>query len=254
MQHQKYMKTLRYRQYGLVIALSLLLCVGFAGRATATSSSANYSVNEVQFGSGGSLHDCSTNFCAKTSAGDTTVGNTSSTSYSALTGTNTTDVPLLEVTVAGGNQDLGTLDSTHTGTATMSIHVRTYLSNGYTLQITGAAPTQGSHHLRIPIGQDGSPFTSQQGVEQFGINMVANNTPGIGADPVAVPSGDHPDVIAAGYVTPNLFKYIDGDPVAASDVSNGEIDYTMSMILNVSNVTPGGHYSGTYSAVVVPTY
>lgn len=253
MQHQK-MKTLRYRQYGLVMALSLMLCAGFAGRATATSVSPNYSVNEVQFGTGGSLHDCSANYCAKTSAGDTTVGNTSSANYSALTGGNTTDQPLLEVSVTGGNQDMGVLDSTHTGTATMSIHVRTYLTNGYTLQITGAPPSQGTHRLRVPIGEDGSPFTSQPGAEQFGINMVANNTPNIGANPVSVPSGDHPDVISPGYVTPDLFKYSEGDTVASSATSDGEIDYTMSMILNVSNVTPGGHYSGTYSAVVVPAY
>lgn len=249
MQH-KDMKALRYRQYGLVMALSLMLCVGFAGRATATSVSPNYSVNEVQFGAGGSLHDCSTNFCAKTSVGDTTVGSTSSTSYSALTGTNTTDQPLLEVSVAGGNQDLGVLDSTHTGTATMSIHVRTYLTNGYTMQITGAAPSQGTHHLNVLT----SPSTSQPGMEQFGINMVANNTPAIGANPVAVPSGDHPDVIAVGYVSPDSFKYAEGETVASTTTSDGEIDYTMSMILNVSNVTPGGHYSGLYSAVVVPTY
>ena len=247
MQHQKYGRVMRY---GQVLVLALMLCVGFAGHATATSVSPNYSVNEVQFGSGGSLHDCSTNFCAKTSAGDTTAGNTSSASYSALTGVNTTDEPLLEVSVTGGNQDMGTLDSTHTGTATMSVHVRTYLTSGYTLQITGAAPSQGTHHLNALT----SPSTSQPGMEQFGINMVANNTPSIGVNPVAVPSGDHPDVVAAGYVTPDLFKYSEGDTVASSATSDGEIDYTVSMILNVSNVTPGGHYSGVYSAVVVPTY
>ena len=251
MQHQKYMKALRYRQHGLVVILSLLLCIGFGGRVAATSYSTNYSVNEVQFGSGGSLKDCSANFCAKTSAGDTTVGSSSSASYSALSGANTTDQPLLEVTVAGGNQDMGVLDSTHTGTATNSIKVRTYLSNGYTLQITGATPSQGIHHITALT----SPSTSQPGMEQFGINMVANNTPAIGADPLDVPSGNtNTAVVEDNYITPNFFMYSDGDTVANSLVSDGETDYTLSMILNVSNATPGGRYTGNFSAVVVPTY
>ena len=47
---------------------------------------------------------------------------------------------------------------------------------------------------------------------------------------------------------------VDGDVVASSDTSSSETDYTMSMIINVSNVTPGGRYNGVFSAVVVPLY
>jgi len=246
------------RQGRLVLVLSLMLCVGTVGRAaaTTTSSSSHYSVTETQFGSGSALNECSGNqYCAKVSAGDTTVGRASSMSYSALFGANTTDVPFLAVSVSGGTQDMGVLDDTHTGTAASSIKVATYLSSGYVMQIVGAAPSQGVHRLNVPMGTGGTPFTSQQGTEQFGINLVANTAPSLGADPVDQPTGAADTaVVKSNYGTNNEFAYTDGDIVAQSNTGNGEVDYTLSMIINISKVTPGGRYSGAYAAVVTPTF
>jgi len=240
-----------YRQYRLVVALAFLLSLGLVGTAAATSSSTNYTVTETQFGSGSSLHDCSTNYCAKTSAGDITSGNASSSNYSAQFGANTTEEPLLEVIVTGGNQDMGVLNPTSTGTAVSTIKVRSYLSNGYVMQIAGAVPSQGTHTLTALT----TPTTSHQGAEQFGINLMDNSSPNIGADPVHVPSDTTSfGTVADDYSTADLFKYTDGDIIAQSDASSSETDFTMSMIINVSNVTPGGRYSGTFSAVVVPIY
>jgi len=254
--HSALQRAGRLRRYGLVMVLSLALSLGIVGTAVAAqSSSTNYSVTETQFGIGSSLHDCSTNYCAKTSAGDTTVGSMSSTNYSAETGANTTDIPLLEVTVDGGNQDLGVLDSDHTGTVNAGIKVRSYLSSGYSMYITGEPLSQGTHKLKALSLADSCPCTSHPGAEQFGINMVANNTPAIGADPVQVPSSSFSfGTVADDYITPDLFLYDQNEPVASSATSSGETDYTLSMIVNVSNVTPGGRYSGVYSAVVVPVY
>jgi hypothetical protein len=247
------MKTQKYRQYTLVSVLALVLSLSLVGTAVATqSSSPHYMVNETQFGSGAAVQQCSTGqYCAKTSVGDTTVGGSSSDNYSAQTGFNTTDEPLLEVTVTGGNQNLGTLDPSTTASAASVIKVRSYLSNGYVMQISGTPPSQGAHALTALT----TPSTSHAGAEQFGINLVANNTPAIGANPVQVPSGSVSfGYVTDDYLTPDLFKYADGDIVAQSDTSSGETDYTMSMMINISNVTPGGRYSGTFSAVVVPLY
>lgn len=146
---------------------------------------------------------------------------------------------------------MGVLDDTHTGTATSTVEVRTVLSSGYVMQIAGASPSQGSHNLARLT----SPSTSQPGTEQFGINMVANNTPAIGADPVDVPTGGTAgDVIPDNYLSPDHFMYTDGDIVAQSANGNSDTLYTLSMIINVSNVTPGGRYNGTYSAIVTPTF
>lgn len=235
------------------MALALVLSLGFAGSATALqSSSTHYMVTETQFGGvGSSLHDCSTNYCAKTSVGDLVAGSGSSTNYSAQFGANTSDEPLLEVIVAGGNQNLGVLDPSTTGTATATIKVRNYLSNGYVLQIAGAAPSQGTHTLTTLS----TPSTSQPGAEQFGINLADNTAPNIGAAPVQVPSGVFSfGTVESDYSGADLFKYINGDIVAGSTKSSGETDYTMSLIINVSNVTPGGQYSGSFSAVAVPVF
>ena len=153
---------------------------------------------------------------------------------------------------------MGVLDNATTGTAVSTIKVRNYLSNGYVLQITGTPPSQGVHHLTALS----TPTTSHQGAEQFGINLANNTAPNIGADPIQVPSssfsfgttGCDSIVTECDYGTPDLFKYVDGDIVAHSTKSTGETDYTMSMIINVSNVTPGGHYSGNFSAVAVPVF
>jgi len=245
------------RQGRLILLLSLALCIGGAGRvsATTTSSSTHYSVTETQFGSGSALHDCSNSYCAKFSAGDTAVGRTSSTSYAALVGANTTDEPFLAVSVSGGTQNMGVLDDTHTGTATSTIQVITYLSSGYVVQMVGAPPSQGTHNLRVPLGTGGTPFTSQQGAEQFGINFVANTAPSMGANPIDEPGGaTDTSVVTSNYGTANEFAYTDGDIVAENHNGNGETDYTMSMIINVSKVTPGGQYAGSYAAVVTPTF
>jgi len=251
------MRNQTLRQYRFVVALALILSFGWVGTATASgsqSSSANYSISQVQIGGNGSAqHDCSTNYCAQESVGDTVDGNASSTHYSAQFGADTTDVPLLEEVVDGGIQNLGVLDSTTTGTATDTIKIRSYLSGGYTLYITGSPPTQGEHTLKT-MSTD-CPCTSQPGAEQFGINLAANTSPDIGASLVQVPSSTYSfGTVEPNYDTPNLFMYNNGDAVAYSNKSTGETDYTLSMILNISNATPGGQYSDTFSAVVVPVF
>jgi hypothetical protein len=247
------MKNQHLRQYRFVVALAFLLTLGLTGTVSATtqSSSPHYGVTETQFGSGSSLNDCSSHYCAKTSAGDTAVGRGSSSNYSAQFGFNTTDEPFLEVTVTGGAQNMGVLDSNTTGTAVSTIAIRSYLSSGYTLNIAGTPPSQGTHTLSRLT----TPTTSHQGAEQFGINLADNTSPNIGANPVQVPDSTFSfGQVESNYNQADLFMYDDGAPVAFSNKSTGETDYTLSMIINVSNVTPGGRYSGSYSAIAVPVF
>jgi hypothetical protein len=238
-------------------ALALLLPFGYVGDAHAgptQSSSNNYSISEVQIGGNGSAqNDCSGSYCAQESVGDTVVGGASSANYSAQFGSDTSDKPLLEVIVDGGNQSLGTLDPSTTATASFGIKVRSYLSSGYAIYVSGTPPSQGEHTLKAL--DTSCPCTSQPGTEQFGINLVANNAPNVGLDPVQVPSGTFSfGEVEANYGQSNLFKYNNGDIVAGSTVSTGETDYTLSMVVNISNATPAGHYTSDFSAVVVPTY
>jgi hypothetical protein len=250
------MKHWKRGQLRLAVALGValsMLAFGhvYAQSSTPTSTSSNYGVTEVQFGSGGSLQDCSSNYCAKTSAGDLVDGSGSSGNYSAQFGFNTSDEPMLEVTTTSGANNLGVLDTGATATATGTITVRSYLSSGYVIAITGRTPTNGTHSM-IPLI---APTLPTPGTEQFGINLVDNSSPDVGANPEQVPESS----FSFGNVKPNYnqeneFMYISGDPVAYSNTSSGQTKYTMSMILNISNATPGGAYKGDFSAVVVPVF
>jgi hypothetical protein len=242
----------RSRQIVHLAALSLLMAISVVGTAMAApSSSPNYRVNEYQFGSGGALQNCSGTYCAKMSAGDLTVGSAKSNQYSARFGFNTTDEPLLEILTTPLMQDMGVLTPTTTGTASTSVKIRNYLSDGYVLQITGNPPSQGTSAIKNLT----TPTTSQAGAEQFGINLVANTTPNIGTDPVQVPDSSFSfGVVEPNYNQTNKFMYQNGDVVARSLSSTGQTDYTISFIANITAATAGGRYQGEYSAVVVPTF
>lgn len=228
-----------------------VLGLGIGAAHAESSQSTNYKVNEVQFGIGGAQNLCSDSYCSSQSAGDTVVGNSRSNSYGMYGGFNTSDQPYLEVWAEGGSYNLGTLSPDTTATATTELKVRTYLAGGYVMQITGTPLSQGTHTMTGIT----TPSTSQPGAEQFGINLVNNSAPDIGTDPVHVPSSEFSfGEPADDYGTADLYKYVNGDIVAESDRSSGETHYTISMIVNVSNVTPGGKYTGSYSAVVVPVF
>jgi hypothetical protein len=154
---------------------------------------------------------------------------------------------MLEFIVSGADNDHGVLNPSETVTGTTDIWVRTYNSSGYLMQITGSPPGQAVHTLPGLT----SPSTSQTNVEQFGVNLRANTSPLVGADPVQVPDASFSyGIPTADYDTPNLFKYIPGDIIAQSVTSTGETHYKLSYIMNVSNLTPAGRYATNVSVVV----
>lgn len=237
-------------------ALMLLTSVAASGVVFANTvpqtSSSNYRVNEVFFGSGGSLQNCSGSYCAKLSAGETTVGNTSSSNYQAQAGFNTDREPYLEFVVNNTNVNVGTLTSASTKTATATFSVKNYLASGYVVKHTAPGPTNGAY----VINGLSTPTASAAGTEQFGINLVANTSPAaFGANPSQAPDAtfSHGQV-ATGYNTPNLFKYVQNDTIAYSDVSSGTTNYTISYIFNVSNLTAGGTYTFRHVLVATSTF
>lgn len=246
------METRRFGRLWQTVALCAVLVLLWLGTAAAdTTNSANYRAVDTKFSAGSELDSCSGSYCAKASIGDNTVGRASSANYTAQFGNITGGDPLLEVITEDGQEDLGVLDVNRTATATRVVKVRSYLSKGYIIQLAGNSPSQGTHALRTIA----TPSTSHKGAEQFGVNLVANSAPAVGADPKHVPSNETSFGYATDdYGTPNLFKYINGDIVARSDVSSGETDYTLTIVVNVSNATPSGHYSAPFSAIVVPLY
>lgn len=232
----------------------LAVLVGTCGAGTAfaqTSTSSNYKASEMQFGAGSSLESCSGSYCAQASIGDIAGGEATNTVQTATFGPLAPDTPSVEVIIEPGQSNLGVLTTETTATKTMVIKIRTYLTDGYQLQIAGDPPKYGSHTMATsPTLEPSTP-----GTEQFGINLADNSTPNIGANPIQVPSGDFSfGSVINGYDTANQFKYVSGQTVARSTTQSGQTDYTVSMIINISNQTPAGHFTGNYSAVVIPIF
>ena len=221
------------------------------------SQSTNFSVDQVFMGAGGELNACSANYCSKQSAGEIAAGNTASNAFKAQAGFNVDRNPYIAFSVASSSADLGTLSTAGTAYTTGTFAVKTYLANGYVVQLASDPPTNVSGgHILTGLS---SPTASSIGTEQFGINLVANTTAGpcsapanFGADPVQVPDNTFSfGTVSSGYGSCGLFKYVKGDTIASSTQSSGETDYSVSFIYNISNLTADGTY--VYNGVLVAT-
>lgn len=239
----------------LTILLSsfILLNPGFSFADVAQTSSSSYQLSEVFFGSGGQLHACSTNYCAKQSAGEVAVGNSKSSNYQTQAGFNTNREPFIQVIVSNNTTNLGTLSPNTTATATASFSVSTYLAHGYAVVNGSPPPTNGGYQLHnLP-----SPSSSQAGVEQFGINLEANTSPiNFGANPSSTPSSGafSYGVVDSNYDTANQYMYSQGSTIALSTQSTSFTNYTISYIFNISHTTPGGSYIFDHVLIVTSTY
>jgi len=237
------------------IVIGLALAAGASSVYAVTTKSPNYQLEESTFDSSSSSESCSGEFCARASIGSISEGGRSASQggeeSTAEFGPITPDQPSLDVIVDPGVSDLGVLDTESTAYKTSIIRVRSYLSNGYFLQITGDPPKYNDYTLATPS----TPTASDPGTEQFAINVAPNTTPDVGALPQQRPSSEFSyGYVNPDYLTPNLFMYESTDVVAQSDTESGRTDYTVSMIINISNATPAGRFEGDYSAVVIPSY
>lgn len=243
-----------WRRQLMVLGISsAILFIGAVPIARAQSSSPSYKVEESFFGTGGELDATSPNYRAKQSAGETVVGNSASTNYQFQGGFNTSDEPILEFAVNGGTYDLGVLDYGNTNSVSASFTIRSYLSSGYVVRVNGLSPalSSGGHTLAAMT----APTTSQSGVEQFGINLVDNSIPNVGANPAQVPDTTFSfGTAVAGYDTPDMFQFVDGATVAMSPKSSGQTNYTLSIMANVARETPAGQYGGSLNVQVIPMF
>jgi len=255
----------KWRKVIFIIAAGVLpLVFGSVAQATVYSS-AHYQVNQILLGSGGCLSTvCSSaNYQAQVAVGEVGVGNTKGNAYQAYSGFDTNDQPYLQFIVTSSSTNLGTLSTSSVATATGTFSVRDYLSQGYIVETASPPPSNGTHNLS-PLS---AASLSSPGTEQFGMNLVANTSPVLGANPVQFPSsvfsfgtvtagapGPNGSSVAVGYDTANYFKYNSGDVIAASNQSSGQTNYTISYITNISSTTPGGAYTFNQVLIALPTY
>lgn len=238
----------RYSLQALILACVIGVGASASQVMAQSSNSKSYQMVETEFGSGGLSESCSDGFCATTSIGQAGSGS-SATAPEFMKAAYTE--PILEMIITTGESNLGELTTERTATKIMNVKIRNYLSGGYMLQIIGDPPKYKDHALATPS----VPTASKPGSEQFGMNIVKNTTPNIGADPVQEPADAGVFGEAEpGYATANMFKYASGDVFARSTQDSGGTDFTITMIVNISNSTPSGHYAGDFSAVLIPAY
>jgi hypothetical protein len=145
--------------------------------------------------------------------------------------------------------NFGTLTATQARTAVATFSVINYTTYGYVVQIFGDPPTFDSH----TIDAMSTLGTSSPGTEQFGINLVANTSPSS--------FGSNPDngqfgfgSVASNYSVANEFYYQNGDVIAQASKDSGLTHYTISYLVNVESLTPGGTYAANQTLVVTGTY
>jgi hypothetical protein len=250
----EYMARKRLLQGAVVCMTIVLSASSFAFADTLQSS--HYQLIESDVGGGGLVQSNSANFKSVLSVSDTAVGDSASANFQSQAGSQTSPDPALSFIINNANATFsGPFSPTATATATNSCSISNYTSYGYSVQIVGSTPTNGGHSIpAMGTDADGGPAFSQVGHEQFGMNMVANTDPssfGLNPDNGQFGFGT---VQTTNYKTANKYRYASGEAIASAPKSSGVTTYTISYIVNVSSLTPGGRYTSSQQIIVIGTY
>ncbi len=241
----------RGRQHIVYFIYALLWSVAVYGFVSASaSSSPNYQLIETSVGGTGLLNSASTNYQAQQSGAILGNGTSVGTSYQVEAGHQTTGAPTLAFAILTVNPSFGSFSPTATATATSQFEVEDYTSYGYVVQIYGTPPTDAYGNQITPLATNSGP---QVGTDQFGINLVANTVPiTFGANPNYGQFGY--GTVANNYNTANSYRFVNGEEIAYSGKSSGQTIYTISYIVDVTNLMPGGQYNSSQSLVCTGTY
>lgn len=250
----------------LAITLAFMGALSSVSIVFAQQTSTNYQANEYFFGTGGDLEQQSANYRASASAGSLGSGLFASDNYDAAGGFLTQADIFLSMQVFGATVNLGDLDpatassgAAQSGACSCSFAVRTYLSSQYTVVTMSQPPISEGGAVLNAKTVLGVP-SSDPNVEEFGINLVDNSSPNIGANPSNQPDNTFADGQAAtGYSTIDQFKYNVGDIIARSQATAGNqavglTYYTISYTAKPSNLTEAGSFRMDHDLVVVPRY
>ena len=234
-----------------VSIVSVVAAIAYPAIAVADTmlQSPSYKFEYTDIGGGGLNLASSPNYQSVLSTTDAAIGTSSSTNFQSAGGSQTTGDPSLSFTVDTGTSSFGTFSPTSAATATSTFSVSDYTSYGYAVQIIGN-----------PLTNEGTQITpmattdiSRPGENQFGINLVANTSPAtFGANPNYGQFGV--GSAAANYATPNKFRYVSGETIALGPKSSGVTTYTISYMVNVNSLMPGGEYATNLALVCIATY
>ncbi len=137
-------------------------------------------------------------------------------------------------------RDMGDLSEDATLTAQSQMAVGTNAKSGFAITVSGEPPSAGTN----VIDAVSAPTASAKGINQFGINLVANTDPTVGADPFGTFANA---LVSSDYSIADRYKYVPGDVVAYSNDVSLMNRYTVSYIVNSSASLRPGIYTTTIS-------
>lgn len=241
------------RVVGVAGLLALSVLITTPAWATDVPASTNYRFDETSIGLTNNLESSSTNYRDQSGLGDTAAGSASSANFQTQAGSDTSAAPNLTFSMNSSTANFGAFSPTTPSIGVATFSITNYTSYGYVVQVAGNPPSYGSNQI------DAMSVTapSQPGSEQFGINLVANTSPvSFGANPNngTAPNNFGYGQAAPNYATPNQFRYVSGETIAQAPKSSGKTDYTISYLVNVASLTPGGTYNSNQTLIVTGTY
>lgn len=136
----------------------------------------------------------------------------------------------------GDSIDFGAFTPTTTSTATSEFMAATNADSGYAVTLNGTTLTSGNNTITAANGQ-----AAATGVDQFGLNLVANNSPSIGSDP----QGPGISVANPAYSQPDRYRFSSGDTLVSANTSDDFHKFTVSYIVNVNSSQAAGDYAAT---------
>lgn len=139
-------------------------------------------------------------------------------------------------------EDLGQLSAESTLFSQSQLAVGTNATGGFAVTANGPSMTAGTSVI-APLNK---PSPSRRGVNQFGINLVANSEPAIGTDP----EGEWANaVVSDDYDNPDMYKFKSGDVIAYSPNVSLMKKFTVSYIVNASDDLRAGVYTTTINYI-----
>lgn len=149
-------------------------------------------------------------------------------------------------TIAGTTVNLGAGSTSATASGTSVMAASTNAGTGYTITVNGTTLTSGSNTIAALASQTASSI----GTPQFGLNLVSNATPSVGA---AV-SGTGTATASSNYATANSYRFVTTDQVASVAVPTNANTFTVSYIANVGGTTPPGSYVSNLTYIATANY
>lgn len=151
-------------------------------------------------------------------------------------------------TATGNTINFGDFSPISTSDGVSQMQATTNAGAGYNITVTGTTLESGANSITALSSQTASAV----GSAQFGLNLRANTTPTVGADP-STGSGAV-GTYTANYGTPNQYRFVSGDTVAQASVPTNANTFTTSYVVNIPGLQAAGVYTTTMTYICTANF